>query len=195
MSQSIVAAYKKDAKEGERRARRIEELAQLGFAEMRQLLNELRPVAAEPGTRAGALAEIESYGLKRALQRLLAMVAPETLQVELEFASYRFQALGHEEALYRICQEAVSNSVRHADARRITIRAEVVDAKQIRVDVADDGKGFDATEAIVVVQTAPGGLGMQNMRERASALGGTTTIHSEPGRGTRVTVELPRSDR
>jgi signal transduction histidine kinase len=195
MSQSIVAAYKKDAKEGERRARRIEELAQLAFAEMRQLLKELRPVAADAGRRTGALAEIESYGLKRALQRLLAIVAPETLEVQLDFASYRFQALKHEEALYRICQEAVSNSVRHADARRITIRAEVVDAKQIRVEVADDGKGFDATEPIVVVQTAPGGLGMQTMRERASALGGTVTIHSEPGRGTRVTVELPRSDR
>ena len=196
MSQSIVAAYKKDVKEGERRARRIEELSQLAFAEMRQMLNELRPVAAGGNAgRSGALAEIESYGLKRALQRLLAMLAPETPEVRLDFTNYRFQALEHEEALYRICQEAVSNSLRHADARRISICAEVVDAKQIRVEVADDGKGFDAAAPTVVVQTALGGLGMQTMRERAIALGGATTIHSQPGKGTRVTVDLPRSDR
>ncbi|HEU4624767.1 MAG TPA: GAF domain-containing sensor histidine kinase [Steroidobacteraceae bacterium] len=196
MSQSIIAAYKKDAQEGERRARRIEELSQLAFAEMRRLLNELRPVATgTTATRAGALAEIESYGLKRALQRLLAVLAPETADVRFDFANYRFQALEHEEALYRICQEAVSNSLRHGNARRITIRAEVIDARHIRVEVADDGKGFDATEPTVLVQTALGGLGMQTMRERAIALGGATTIHSKPGQGTRVIVDLPRSDR
>jgi two-component system NarL family sensor kinase len=197
MSQSIIAAYKKDTNEGERRARRIEELSQLAFAEMRQLLNELRTVAGDgiAGTRSGALAEIESYGLKRALQRLLAVLAPETPEVRLDFANYRFQALEHEEALYRICQEAVSNSLRHGDARRITIRAEVIDAQQVRVEVADDGRGFDAAAASVVVQTALGGLGMQTMRERAVALGGATTIQSQPGQGTRVTVDLPRSDR
>src|SRR5262245_36191869 len=195
MSQSVIAAYKKDAKEGERRARRIEELSQLAFGEMRQLLNELRPVTGDAGARTGALAEIESYGLKRALQRLLAVLAPDTPEVRLDFANYRFQCLEHEEALYRICQEAVSNSLRHGDARRITIRAEVVDSRQIRVEVADDGKGFDATGPTVVVQTSLGGLGMQTMRERAIALGGATTIHSQPGQGTRVTVDLPRSDR
>ena len=195
MSQSVIAAYRKDPKEGERRARRIEELSQLAFAEMRQLLNELRPVEAGGAARSGALAEIESYGLKRALQRLLAVLAPDTPDVRLDFANYRFQALEHEEALFRICQEAVSNSLRHAEARRITIRAEVVDAKQIRIEVADDGRGFDAAEPCVVVQTATGGLGMQTMRERAIALGGATTIQSLPGKGTRVTVELPRSDR
>jgi two-component system NarL family sensor kinase len=197
MSQSIIAAYRKDAQEGERRARRIKELSQLAFAEMRRMLNELRPVATggNPGTRAGALAEIESYGLKRALQSLLAVLAPETADVHFDFANYRFQALEHEEALYRICQEAVSNSLRHGNARRITIRAEVVDARRIRVEVADDGQGFDATEPTVLVHTALGGLGMQTMRERAIALGGTTTIHSKPGQGTRVLVDLPRSDR
>ena len=195
MSQSVIAAYRKDPKEGERRARRIEELSQLAFAEMRQLLNELRPVAADAAAPAGALAEIESYGLKRALQRLLAVLAPESSEVRVDFTNYRFQALEHEEALFRICQEAVSNSLRHGDARRITIRAEAVDAQQIRFEVADDGRGFDAAEPCVVVQTATGGLGMQTMRERAVALGGATTIQSTPGKGTRVIVELPRSDR
>jgi two-component system NarL family sensor kinase len=195
MSQSLVAAYRKDVKEGERRAHRLEELSQLAFAEMRALLRELRPIAADGGAPSGSLAEIESYGLKRALQRLLAVLAPETPEVRLDFANYRFQALEHEEALFRICQEAVSNSLRHADAARISIRAEVLDAKQVRLEIADDGKGFDATQPTAVVQSALGGLGMQTMRERSAALGGGTTIHSAPGKGTRVIVDLPRSDR
>ena len=195
MSQSLVAAYKKDPKEGERRAHRLEELSQLAFAEMRALLRELRPVATDGGSPSGSLEEIESYGLKRALQRLLAVLAPETPEVRLDFNQYRFQALEHEEALFRICQEAVSNSMRHAEPRRISIRAEVLDQKRVRLEIADDGKGFDATQPTAVVQSALGGLGMQTMRERAIALGGSTSIHSAPGNGTRVTVELPRSDR
>ncbi len=195
MSQSLVAAYRKDAKEGERRAHRLEELSQLAFAQMRELLRELRPVTAGGAPSSGSLAELESYGLKRALQRLLAVLAPETPEVRLEFAHYRFQALEHEEAFYRICQEAVSNSLRHADARRISIQAEVTESRQARVEVIDDGKGFDTTNPACIVQTSLGGMGMQTMRERAAALGGTTTIHSAPGKGTRVTIELPRSDR
>ena len=195
IAQSLVAAWRKDAKEGERRAHRLEELSEMAFGEMRALLRELRPVATDVGAPSGSLAEIESYGLKRALQRLLAVLAPENPEVRLEFAHYRFQALEHEEALYRICQEAVSNSLRHAEAQRISIRAEVLDSQRVRLQVTDDGKGFDALDATVVVQTALGGLGMQTMRERSVALGGSTTIESEPGKGTRVTVELPRSDR
>jgi signal transduction histidine kinase len=196
MSQSLVAAYRKDAKEGERRAHRLEELAQLAFAQMRELLRELRPVEAGGVASSGSLAEIESYGLKRVLQRLLAVLAPETPEVRLDFTQYKFQALEHEEAFYRICQEAVSNSLRHANARRITIRAEIVpDEKIARVEVSDDGKGFDATCPTTVVQTSLGGMGMQTMRERAVALGGATTIRSVPGQGTQVTIELPRSDR
>jgi signal transduction histidine kinase len=195
MSQSLVAAYRKDVKEGERRAHRLEELSQLAFAEMRELLRELRPLATDGPAPSGSIAEIESYGLKRALQRLLGVLAPETPEVRLDFLHYRFQALENEEALFRICQEAVSNSLRHADARRISIRAEVLDARHVRLEIADDGKGFDATQPAAIVQSALSGLGMQTMRERAAALGGSTTIQSAPGKGTRVTVELPRSDR
>jgi signal transduction histidine kinase len=195
IAQSLGAAWRKDPKEGERRAHRLEELSQLAFGEMRQLLRELRPLASDGSAPSGSLAEIESYGLRRALQRLLAVLAPETPEVRLDFTNYRFQALEHEEALYRICQEAVSNSLRHADPRRIVIRAEILDPDRVQLEIVDDGCGFDSTDPTRVVQTALGGLGMQTMRERAIALGGATTIQSAPGKGTRITVELPRSDR
>jgi signal transduction histidine kinase len=215
MSQSLVAAWNKDAKEGERRAHRLEELSRLAFAEMRALLAELRPLDEAvhgPPAEPGSLADIASYGLKRALQRLLAVLAPETLDVQVDFTNYRYQALEHEEALCRICQEAISNALRHSNAQHLTVCAEVLDTDRVRVEIADDGQGFDAaalepcsvkgrvspaTGDVSSSGTFPAriGLGMQTMRERAAALGGTTTIHSERGKGTRVVVELPRRDR
>ncbi|MEP7243597.1 MAG: GAF domain-containing sensor histidine kinase [Gammaproteobacteria bacterium] len=196
MSQSLVAAWRKDPAEGERRAHRLEELSQLAFAEMRALLLELRPVAndAAASTSPGAIAEVASFGLKRALQRLLAVLAPEGVEVHVDFSNYRYQAIEHEEALCRICQEAVANALRHSGAQRLTVLAHVLEGDRVRVEIFDDGQGFDA-ETLAVADPARGGLGMQTMRERASALGGCTTIESARGKGTRVIVELPRRDR
>jgi signal transduction histidine kinase len=200
ISQSLVPAYLKDPREGERRAHRIEELSRLAFSEMRALLRELRPVEAERhDTNVPELTwmdEVASYGLKRALQRLLAVLAPDTPQTQLDFSRYQPQALDREEELFRICQEAVSNAMRHSGARQLIIRAEALDEAAIRLEVSDDGCGFDVQR--ILSSPAPitqGGLGMQTLRERAANLGGRTTIDSAPGKGTRVVIELPRIDR
>ena len=196
ISQSLVSAWQRDAKEGERRAHRLEELAQLAFAEMRALLRELRPVADGSATTPAALGsrdELASYGLRRALQRLLAVLAPEHPHVTLDFSGYRFQALEHEEALYRICQEAIANALRHSGAENLSIRAQALETGIVRVEVQDDGRGFDVSSA--PAEHAHGGLGSQTMCERADALGGKTTVDSAPGKGTRVVIELPRDDR
>ena len=196
ISQSLVSAWQRDPKEGERRAHRLEELAQMAFAEMRALLRELRPLGPEsehPGAGVlGSRDEVASYGLRRALQRLLAILAPET-PVTLDFSGYRYQALEHEEALYRICQEAIANALRHSGAENLVIRAHVLDEGWVRLEVADDGCGFDVTAT--PPERLHGGLGTQTMCERADALGGRTTVDSAPGEGTRVVIELPRDDR
>ncbi|HEV7714733.1 MAG TPA: GAF domain-containing protein [Steroidobacteraceae bacterium] len=200
MSQSLVVAWQKDAKEGERRAHRLEELSRLAFTEMRALLRELRPAADDSmGAQPGSMAELASYGLKRALQRHLAVLAPDTVEISLDFSNYRYQALEHEEALCRICQEAIANSLRHSGAEHLAICAEVLEMDVVRVEVVDDGCGFDPV--VLAGGNASdsagslGGLGMFTMRERAAALGGSITIHSACGQGTRVIIELPRSDR
>jgi signal transduction histidine kinase len=196
ISQSLVSAWQRDAKEGERRAHRLEELARLAFAEMRALLRELRPLATDAdatGAAHGSRDEVASYGLRRALQRLLAVIAPEQPLVSLDFSGYRYQALELEEALYRICQEAIANALRHSGAKNISIRAQALENGWVRVDVQDDGCGFDL--AHVPTEHAHGGLGTRTMCERAEALGGKTTIDSAPGRGARVSIELPRNDR
>jgi signal transduction histidine kinase len=196
ISQSLVSAWQRDPKEGERRAHRLEELAQMAFGEMRALLRELRPLAKETehaGAGLGSRDEVASYGLRRALQRLLAVLAPDTPNVALDFASYRYQGLEHEEAIYRICQEAIANALRHSGAANLTIRARVQEDGWVRVEVEDDGRGFDVTAT--PAERLHGGLGTQTMCERAIALGGRTTVDSAPGTGTRVVIELPRDDR
>jgi len=196
ISQSLVGAWRRDAKEGERRTHRLEELARLAFSEMRALLRELRPPEHATGANAAALGskeEVASYGLRRALHRLLGVMAPEFPGATLDFAAYQTQALESEEALYRMCQEAIANVLRHSGATALTIRAQALTGGIVRVEVADNGCGFDVNAA--PVDRAQGGLGTRTMRERAEALGGATTVDSTPGQGTRVVIELPRNDR
>jgi signal transduction histidine kinase len=196
LAQTLPAALKKDAIEGERRAQRIEELARLAFSEMRALLRELKPAIA-PGaasTSAGSIEDLRSHGLPRALARMAAALAPETPVVEVLLGDFPAQTFDAEEAVFRICQEALSNAIRHSGAQLVRISADVRE-HSIRFVLEDDGQGFDVEEALSRPQTNEGGLGLTTMCERARALAGTTTIDSAPGRGTRLVVELPRSDR
>lgn len=90
-------------------------------------------------------------------------------------------------AIYRIVQEALSNVLRHAQARtaHVNVRRE---GGELVVTVEDDGRGFDPGR----VGTA--GLGLFGMNERASYLGGRVEVDSIPGRGTRVTAAIPFAD-
>ena len=89
-----------------------------------------------------------------------------------------------EAALYRICQEALTNVARHAGAERATVRL-VATPDRVRLAVEDDGSGFDAAG---VPEERHGIVGM---RERAEVLGGTLEVRSEPGEGTRIEVTAP----
>jgi signal transduction histidine kinase/ligand-binding sensor domain-containing protein len=88
-------------------------------------------------------------------------------------------------ALYRILQEALGNAVKHAGAKRMSVRLTQSDGG-VTLTVSDNGVGFDRT------RVAPSaGMGLVTMRERASQLGGTFDIESAPTRGTTVTVTIP----
>jgi signal transduction histidine kinase len=91
-------------------------------------------------------------------------------------------------AAFRIVQEAVSNAVRHAKARRIEIRARYR-PDQIELQVNDDGEGFDPDQASVE-QEPRFGLGLIGMRQRAQDAGGNVSIQSKPGAGTTVLATL-----
>ncbi|MER5218570.1 sensor histidine kinase [Streptomyces sp. NPDC002838] len=92
---------------------------------------------------------------------------------------------GAAEELLLIVREAQRNAVRHARAKLITVEVHVAPG-EVRAAIEDDGIGFDP------VVTAPRGhSGMLSMRERAELLGGSVTVESQPGCGTRILVFVP----
>lgn len=86
-----------------------------------------------------------------------------------------------------ILREALTNVRKHAEAQRVLVSIELRGAT-VRVAVQDDGKGFDPH---AVADGADRGFGIAMMRERAEAAGGTLTVDSRPGYGTRLEVALP----
>jgi signal transduction histidine kinase len=92
-----------------------------------------------------------------------------------------------ETALYRVMQEALNNVAKHAHARQVIIALQCW-SDRVSLIVEDDGVGFE-TERIVAGVAKQ--LGLVGMRERASLLGGTLDVESQPGRGTTVVARIP----
>lgn len=97
-----------------------------------------------------------------------------------------------ETACFRIAQEALTNALRHASARTITVSV-TAGAGSVRLAVVDDGIGFDAAAARTRAE-AGASLGLLGMHERALLAGGTLTLLSAPGRGTEVEAVFPLSN-
>jgi signal transduction histidine kinase len=89
------------------------------------------------------------------------------------------------EMLFRIAQEALANVARHSSASRVEISIEYGKDADVLV-IKDDGRGFDTS-------AQHSGLGLHSMQERAESLGGSFSVVSEPGRGTRIVVRLKTS--
>jgi signal transduction histidine kinase len=96
-----------------------------------------------------------------------------------------------EQNLLRIAQEAVTNIVKHADARSIWIKLHT-EARRLYLRVVDNGRGFEQGGAF---SAQDGHFGLIGMRERAERLGGELKLTSHPGEGTQleVTAPLPRT--
>ena len=192
LSQTLGATWQRSPEEGERRAARLHQLAQTAFAEMRMLLGQLAP----PGTGNVAISRkslgligvevLRDQALPGALTRLLASVVPESVAVKSSFAGYVAQRLDHEEALYRVCQEAVSNTLRHARAKSVRVEAAAT-ATHAVLRIVDDGEGLGT-------EFRPG-VGLGSMRLRIENLGGLFRIAANNPRGTLIEARLPRADR
>jgi signal transduction histidine kinase len=181
MTQSLTEAWRRDPAEGERRVERLSELSRLAFAEMRGLLHELSPRAAvprPPGARRSSF--------PHRVQRLLSAMVPSHVQLHINVGDFRPQAQAHEDALLRVCQEAVSNAVRHAAPSSIQVET-LLSSSGIRLSIADDGCG--------IPETKRQGMGMGNMRGRLSELGGRLRVAPRLPQGTQILAYLPRFDR
>ncbi len=88
-------------------------------------------------------------------------------------------------ALYRMVQESLHNAAKYAGANRVEIKLTADDGELV-VQIADDGVGMSEAEI-----RKPGSFGLLGMRERATALGGSLTIHSAPGAGTQLRFCIP----
>jgi signal transduction histidine kinase len=160
---------------------RARALARDSLAEARRSVLALRPLA------------LEHYDLPSALRAsALALASGTALAVEVRLTS-RLPRLDPdmEADLLRIGQEAVTNVVKYADARRLAITLSRRDSWLV-LEVRDDGRGFNPEAARR--HSHGTGLGLTSMRERAEHYGGTLTIDSGPG-GTRIVAELPLSQR
>jgi PAS domain S-box-containing protein len=147
--------------------------AEAALTEMRALIFELRPEA------------LETEGLVAALEKQVAAVrARHGIDVSADLGTEPEAAFEAKEAVYRIAQEALHNTVKHARARNVELRLEWND-RGIILEIADDGTGFDTAASY------PGHLGLRTMHERATRVGGTLHIDSTPGRGTEIKVEVP----
>jgi PAS domain S-box-containing protein len=155
---------------------RLDDLRSLqrdALAEMRALVFELRP---DGLTRDGLVHALRTHAA--------AVTGRMDLPVTIDAPTASRMPAPVEEALYRIAQESIHNIVKHAAAREARIVIEVTD-DACRMSVSDDGRGFDPTAV------PPGHLGLAGMTTRAERLGGSLSIDSRPGSGTRILVEIP----
>jgi signal transduction histidine kinase len=151
----------------------LRELAVSALKDVRQLAVDLRPKA------------LDDFGLAAAIERL-AGTWSEATGMTIELAAN----LGDERlpsdaatALYRIVQEALTNVVKHAHARHVSVLLTRNNGNVVAV-IEDDGRGFEPDE----LGTRPG---IQAMRERLELLDGRLRIESSRGAGTTLRVELP----
>jgi PAS domain S-box-containing protein len=148
-------------------------LAKAGLAEMRALIFELRPES------------LETEGLVSALTKQgSALQFRHEVAVNLDLGLEPDLPLPVKQDLYRIAQEALHNTVKHAEAHMVSVSLSQT-RDTVILEVRDDGVGFDPAGAF------PGHLGLRSMQERVKQLGGVLSIESAPGHGTTISARVP----
>lgn len=158
----------------------MEEAARHVYGDIREEIMGLR--AAREGLVPSLREYLSGYG------RMAGVVTD--VRVSDEAAALRLPG-ATEIQLLRIIQEALSNVRKHAGAGSATVSLDVA-GDELRLEVKDDGRGFDPDSP---ARTGWPRFGLQTMRERAHALGGTFELRSSPGTGTSIVVSVPTTSR
>ena len=156
----------------------LNETAQLALKELRLLLYELQPAVLEQVGLVGALRQRLA-----SVERRTGMTARLEVDGDLNFPSFM------EEGLYRICQEALNNALKHASASEVKVTLGVRNG-DVHLEICDNGIGFNADDPKVM-----GGEGMTTMRERVHLMHAKLFIESAPQKGAcvRVLMSIPNS--
>lgn len=160
------------------RARAVAAAGTAGLNDVRRIARALRPTV------------LEDLGLATAVERLCEdFMSVHGVPVDLTMTldpSRRFSAQV-ELCAFRVVQEALNNASKHAAAGRLVVRLEA-SGRALRLEVADDGRGFDAN--------GPTGtwFGLIGMRERVELQGGTFEVRSVPGSGTTIRAVIPATE-
>ena len=163
--------WAQDPAKGRQQLEEVRLLTRGALAEMRTLLLELRPEALTDAQMGDLLGQLGRALTGRTMIPVeLALDGQETLPAAVQLA------------LYRIAQEALNNVARHSEATRVELRYSA-EAGRAVLTIRDDGRGFD------VEQVERDHFGLQNMRERANAIGAQIEITSRPSAGTQIVVK------
>jgi len=156
---------------------RAEQVAQSGLNEARSAIAQMR------------VNSVRDIGLGRALGNAVERFKNRTSQ-DIDFTSDPAAAgFGDRraEVVFRIAEEALRNIERHAGATRVSVALRSPEPGRMRLEISDDGVGFDTTLA------HPGHFGLLGLREQAQLIGAQLDIDSTPGRGTRLTLSVRTS--
>jgi signal transduction histidine kinase len=172
-AEAAAATLESDLGSARRNVQRIGELAREALDELRSLILGLRPP------------ELERDGLELTLRKEAEMLSRvHGVEIELDAnGGLRQSDRERDLAILRIVDEALQNALRHAGAKRITVRLSA-DA----IEIQDDGIGFEPRRP----ELRSRHLGLTSMEERAAELGGHLQIRSSPGQGTTVRLEVPQ---
>lgn len=169
-----------DLGQTERSLVRVVATAAQALKEMRLLVYELRPLALEEESLADAL--------QKRLDAVERRSGTETRLI-VEMNGDLNLPNGVEDELYHISQEALNNSLKHAQATMVTVRlSQAAGGNHLILEIIDDGCGFDLNAA-----KESAGLGLISMQERVDNLGGELMIETSAANGTCVTVDLELS--
>jgi signal transduction histidine kinase len=168
--------WEKDEAEGKRSLEDLRRLTQGAMAEMRALLAELRPSTLTDADLGDLLRLLgNAFTGRTNVPAKVTVIGEGSLPSEVQVA------------IYRICQEALNNVVKHAGASQVEISLKH-EENAIELSICDNGRGFDPEK------TVSGHYGLSMMRERAEAIGARLSISSQPGHGTDLTIRWTGSE-
>lgn len=134
---------------------------------------------------------VEEMGLVRSIEYELEMLKKtETIETEFIISGKVLRLDKQKELiLFRIVQEAIHNTVKHAEAKKIKAHIQF-SGGELSILIADDGKGFEM-EPLNEGKSQSGGLGLRNMKSRATLVGANFLMNSKLGSGTELYISLP----